>query len=78
MTNLFISFPFVYFIYRMKSVVELGKFHGECYALKESKPYVLHGIVSKLRETRYANMDPSYQIIMKASVGRATKAVQER
>lgn len=62
----------------MKIVTELGNFHGECYALKESKPDIFHGIASKLRETRYANMDPAYQLIMKASVGRAIKSVQER
>lgn len=61
-----------------KIVIELGNFHGECYALKESKPDDFQSIVSKLRETRYENMDPTYQILMKASVGRAIKSVQNR
>lgn len=62
----------------IKIVTELGHFHGECYALKESKTDVFHSIAGKLRETRYANMDPVYQLIMKASVGRAIKSVQDR
>uniref|UniRef100_A0A336MRQ8 CSON004083 protein n=2 Tax=Culicoides sonorensis TaxID=179676 RepID=A0A336MRQ8_CULSO len=63
--------------YILCAVFEIGKFHGECYALKESKPEVFYNITKKLSETRYNNMDPTYQIVMKASVGRAIKAVQE-
>jgi len=60
------------------AVKELGQFHGECYVLKETKPDVFNGIVSKMREARYADFHDGWGIVLKAIVQRAVEAAKKR
>lgn len=68
------SFPAHFFL--LVPAVELGKFHAECYVMKETNRDAFDGIVSKLREARYDNFDPMYAMMMKASSKRGTNAAR--
>ncbi|KAL7020211.1 hypothetical protein ACKWTF_011417 [Chironomus riparius] len=60
------------------AVHELGKFHGECYALKESNHGLFHIITKSFRESRYAmDFDEIYGAMLKASPKRGTQAIRE-
>ena len=59
-------------------VRELGKFHGECYALKESNRGLFHIITKGFKESRYSrDVDPIYGATMKVSPKRGTHAIRE-
>lgn len=56
----------------------MGKFHGECYALKESNRGLFHIITKSFREARYAeDCDEIYGAMLKTSPKRGTQAVRE-
>lgn len=57
--------------------IELGKFHGECYVIKETQPDVFNGIVEKLKEARYDGIDPQYVMVLKACVHRAVTVAKK-
>lgn len=60
------------------AVRELGKFHGECYALKESNRGLFHIITKSFRESRYSrDPDPIWEAMMKVSPKRGTHAIRE-
>jgi hypothetical protein len=64
---------FAYFVVR-----ELGRFHGECYALKESNRGLFHIITKAFRESRYgADCDKIYEAMLKTSPKRGTQAIRE-
>lgn len=59
-------------------VRELGKFHGECYALKEGNRGLFHIITKSFRESRYGkDCDRIYETMLKASPKRGTQAIRE-
>jgi Ser/Thr protein kinase RdoA (MazF antagonist) len=56
----------------------LGKFHGECYALKETNRGLFHIITKAFRESRYSrDPDPIWEATMKVSPKRGTHAIRE-
>lgn len=60
------------------AVRELGKFHGECYALKESNRGLFHIITKSFKEARFAvDCDEIYCAMLKTSPKRGTQAVRE-
>lgn len=60
------------------SVRELGKFHGECYALKESNRGLFHIITKTFRESRYSQEpDMIWNAMMKTSPKRGTRRIRE-
>lgn len=66
--------------YCLLAVRELGRFHGECYALKEQHRETFDSIIGKFKESRYGS-DPSnmgnWEGVMKTGPVRAVKAVRE-
>jgi hypothetical protein len=65
----------VYFIFTVR---ELGKFHGECYALKETNRGLFHIITKSFREARYSREpDPIWDATLKVSPKRGTHAIRE-
>ncbi|CRL05479.1 CLUMA_CG018243, isoform A [Clunio marinus] len=60
------------------AVRELGKFHGECYALKESNRGLFHIITKAFRESRF-HRDPDmiWGTTLKVSPRRGTHAIRE-
>lgn len=69
----------LFFIKQLSHAVrELGKFHGECYALKESNRGLFHIITKAFRESRYAEpFDEVYSAMLKTSPKRGTQAIRE-
>lgn len=65
--------------YCLLAVRELGRFHGECYALKEQQRGAFDSMISKFKEARYGtdlgNM--KWAEIMKAGPVRALKVTRE-
>lgn len=62
----------------MFSVRELGKFHGECYALKESNRGLFHIITKAFKESRYSREpDAIWGATSKISPKRGTHAIRE-
>lgn len=61
------------------AVRELGRFHGECYALKEQQPDSFESMISKFKEARYDNDlgDMKWLTVMKTGPVRALKATRE-
>lgn len=56
----------------------MGKFHGECYALKESNRGLFHIITKSFRESRYSvDCDEIYGTMLKVSPKRGTQAIRE-
>lgn len=56
----------------------MGKFHGECYALKENNRGLFHIITKSFREARYAQApDPIWDATMKVTPKRGTQAIRE-
>lgn len=67
-----------FYLLSVTKVRELGKFHGECYALKESNRGLFHIITKSFRESRYAvDFDEIYGAMLKASPKRGTQAIRE-
>lgn len=65
--------------YCLLSVQALGRFHGECYALKEQHRESFDSIIGKFKEARYGS-DPGnmkWADIMKTGPVRAVKATRE-
>lgn len=59
-------------------VRELGKFHGECYALKESNRGLFHIITKSFREARFNHqVDMIWDATMRVSPKRGTQAIRE-
>lgn len=60
-------------------VRELGKFHGECYALKESNRGLFHIITKSFREARFnhVKVDMVWDATMRVSPKRGTQAIRE-
>lgn len=59
-------------------VRELGKFHGECYAIKESNHGLFEEIVKVFKEGRFDRMpNTQWELVLKASPKRGTQAVRE-
>lgn len=64
--------------YCLLAARELGRFHGECYGLKETKREQFESLVGKFKESRYgAPTDPTWMEIMKVGPQRALKATRE-
>lgn len=64
--------------YCLLAARELGRFHGECYGLKEIKREQFETLVGKFKESRYgAPTDPTWMEIMKVGPQRALKATRE-
>lgn len=64
--------------YCLLAARELGRFHGECYGLKETKREQFETLVGKFKESRYgAPTDPIWMEIMKVGPRRALKATRE-
>lgn len=60
------------------SVRELGKFHGECYALKQSNRGLFHIITKSFKESRYSRApDVIWEATAKACPKRGTFAIRE-
>lgn len=60
------------------SVRELGKFHGECYALKESNRGLFHVITKAFKESRYARTpDRLWAEMATVCPRRGTQAIRE-
>lgn len=56
----------------------MGKFHGECYALKDLNRGLFHIITKSFKESRFAvECDPVYGAMLKASPKRGTQAIRE-
>lgn len=73
--TIFILFNFCLFSFLVR---ELGKFHGECYALKETNRGLFHIITKAFRESRYAAApDVIWDATMKVSPKRGTHAIRE-
>lgn len=71
-------FFFYIFPHINNTVRELGKFHGECYALKESNRGLFHIITKSFREARYSvDCDEIYGAMLKTSPKRGTQAIRE-
>lgn len=65
--------------YCLLAARELGRFHGECYALKEQHRDLFDSIIGKFKEARYGS-DPGnmkWMDIMKTGPVRAVKATRE-
>lgn len=60
------------------AVEELGKFHGESYALKDMNPIQFNDIVDKFKESRYHKEEtyPVWDTLMSIAPTRITKSVQ--
>lgn len=56
----------------------MGKFHGECYALKETNRGLFHIITKSFRDSRYAR-DPDliWGATLKVSPKRGTQSIRE-
>lgn len=64
--------------YCLLAARELGRFHGECYGLKETNRALFESIIGKFKESRYgAPTDPTWMEIMKVGPRRALKATRE-
>ncbi|XP_053695550.1 uncharacterized protein LOC128743059 [Sabethes cyaneus] len=65
--------------YCLLAARELGRFHGECYALKMEKSDLFESIIKKFKESRYgADLgDMNWLAAMKTGPKRAIKAVRE-
>uniref|UniRef100_A0A2M4AF53 Putative juvenile hormone-inducible protein n=1 Tax=Anopheles triannulatus TaxID=58253 RepID=A0A2M4AF53_9DIPT len=65
--------------YILLAVKELGRFHGECYGMKEVRPEQFERIRRKFKESRYAVdvTDETWLTIMSVAPKRAIKAVRE-
>lgn len=64
--------------YCLLAARELGRFHGECYGLKETKRKQFESLVGKFKESRYSTAtDPVWMEIMKIGPQRALKATRE-
>uniref|UniRef100_A0A182NDU1 CHK domain-containing protein n=1 Tax=Anopheles dirus TaxID=7168 RepID=A0A182NDU1_9DIPT len=65
--------------YIMLAVKELGRFHGECYGMKESHRAQFDSIVAKFKESRYAVeiRDVTWLAVMSVAPKRAIKSLQE-
>lgn len=60
------------------TVRALGKFHGECYALKETNRGLFHIITKAFRESRYSqDTDEIWDACLKVSPKRGTQAIRE-
>lgn len=59
---------------------ELGRFHGNCYAIKEKQPELFKKIIKSFKESRFGrdNIDPVWDVVMKIGPKRGTKAVREK
>lgn len=56
----------------------MGKFHGECYALKETNRGLFHIITKGFKEARFArDPDPVWETLSKVSPKRGTQTVRE-
>jgi Ecdysteroid kinase-like family len=77
-TNSIFSILFSFLTTYTNTVRELGKFHGECYALKESNRGLFHIITKSFREARYEkDCNEIYGATLKASAKRGTQAIRE-
>ncbi|XP_055640386.1 uncharacterized protein LOC129777856 [Toxorhynchites rutilus septentrionalis] len=65
--------------YCLLAAQELGRFHGECYALKEQKRDLFENIINKFKESRYgADMQSlKWMEVMRTVPKRLVKAVRE-
>uniref|UniRef100_A0A182SEZ0 CHK domain-containing protein n=1 Tax=Anopheles maculatus TaxID=74869 RepID=A0A182SEZ0_9DIPT len=65
--------------YIMLAVTELGRFHGECYGMKEARRPQFDSIVAKFKESRYAAdiSDLTWKAVMTVAPKRAIKSLQE-
>ncbi|KXJ70815.1 hypothetical protein RP20_CCG022387 [Aedes albopictus] len=65
--------------YCLLAARELGRFHGECYALKEQQRDSFESMISKFKEARYGNDlgDMKWLAVMKTGPVRALKATRE-
>lgn len=74
-------FPHVIFFHIFKFFIlvrELGKFHGECYALKESNRGLFHIITKSFKEARFNHkVDMIWDATMRVSPKRGTQAIRE-
>lgn len=70
---------FILSLIHIYSIVrELGKFHGECYALKETNRGLFHIITKGFKESRYAREpDIIWSTMMKVSPKRGTQTIRE-
>ncbi|XP_049285249.1 uncharacterized protein LOC125764729 [Anopheles funestus] len=65
--------------YIMLAVKELGRFHGECYGLKEARRSHFNGMIAKFKESRFAAevTDHTWKAVMTIAPKRAIKSLQE-
>lgn len=65
--------------YCLLAVRELGRFHGECYAMKETQNNLFQNIIGKFKESRFAtNLEGMKWIdVMKTGLKRAIKVSRE-
>uniref|UniRef100_A0A2M4BMQ5 Putative juvenile hormone-inducible protein n=1 Tax=Anopheles marajoara TaxID=58244 RepID=A0A2M4BMQ5_9DIPT len=76
MAPMVVNLPLDYIVLAVK---ELGRFHGECYGMKEARPDQFERIRRKFKESRYAVdiTDETWLTIMKTAPKRAIRAVRE-
>ncbi|XP_058116217.1 uncharacterized protein LOC131288427 [Anopheles ziemanni] len=64
--------------YILLAVKELGRFHGECYGMKETRREQFNEIVTKFKESRYAaDCDATWAAMMSVTTKRAIKSLKE-
>ncbi|XP_049529526.1 uncharacterized protein LOC125947958 [Anopheles darlingi] len=76
MAPMVVDLPLDYIVLAVK---ELGRFHGECYGMKEVRPEQFERIRRKFKESRYAVdvTDETWLTIMLAAPKRAIQAAKE-
>ncbi|XP_050069954.1 uncharacterized protein LOC126558059 [Anopheles maculipalpis] len=65
--------------YIMLAVTELGRFHGECYGMKEARRPQFDSIIAKFKESRFAAdiSDLTWKAVMTVAPKRAIKSLRE-
>ncbi|XP_052898333.1 uncharacterized protein LOC128305080 [Anopheles moucheti] len=65
--------------YIMLAVKELGRFHGECYGMKEARRAQFDSIIAKFKESRFAAdiTDLMWKTVLTVAPKRAIKSLQE-
>uniref|UniRef100_T1DPY3 Putative juvenile hormone-inducible protein n=2 Tax=Anopheles aquasalis TaxID=42839 RepID=T1DPY3_ANOAQ len=76
MAPMVVNLPLDYIVLAVK---ELGRFHGECYGMKETRPDQFDRIRRKFKESRYAVdiTDETWLTLMEVAAKRAIRAAKE-
>ncbi|XP_055608267.1 uncharacterized protein LOC129755674 [Uranotaenia lowii] len=76
MSPMIVNLPLEYCLLAAR---ELGRFHGECYGLKENHPDKFQSIISRFKEARYGAevVDMGWNTVMKVAADRAIDAVRK-